>query len=176
MHGFDRLLIGLFWQTRQGIGTGFPCVPGQSSQVRRSSGTRSDGIVIARLIGAATEHDTPGTGGLIELSTHNHASCTAGHVTFAATNCGVAIAGHVVKASTDAVHITGGLVDISAADGRTLARRLIVRAAAYTAEMSMGAVGDRKSTRLNSSHVAISYAVFCLNKKKNSIGLHIAYV
>src|SRR5439155_26768041 len=28
--------------------------------------------------------------------------------------------------------------------------------------------GDRKSTRLNSSHVAISYAVFCLKKKKNN--------
>src|SRR5690625_6673864 len=28
---------------------------------------------------------------------------------------------------------------------------------------------DRKSTRLNSSHVAISYAVFCLKKKKNRI-------
>src|SRR5439155_22340387 len=28
---------------------------------------------------------------------------------------------------------------------------------------------DRKSTRLNSSHVAISYAVFCLKKKKNQI-------
>src|SRR5690554_7778316 len=27
--------------------------------------------------------------------------------------------------------------------------------------------GDRKSTRLNSSHVRISYAVFCLKKKKN---------
>src|SRR5207249_10490954 len=27
-------------------------------------------------------------------------------------------------------------------------------------------VGDRKSTRLNSSHVSISYAVFCLKKKK----------
>src|SRR5690349_22390857 len=27
--------------------------------------------------------------------------------------------------------------------------------------------GDRKSTRLNSSHVEISYAVFCLKKKKN---------
>src|SRR5690625_5900181 len=27
---------------------------------------------------------------------------------------------------------------------------------------------DRKSTRLNSSHVAISYAVFCLKKKSNS--------
>src|SRR5690625_6798819 len=33
--------------------------------------------------------------------------------------------------------------------------------------------GDRKSTRLNSSHVAISYAVFCLKKKTNrrQIGL-----
>src|SRR5690625_6566968 len=28
---------------------------------------------------------------------------------------------------------------------------------------------DRKSTRLNSSHVAISYAVFCLKKKKNGM-------
>src|SRR6266496_5630077 len=28
--------------------------------------------------------------------------------------------------------------------------------------------GDRKSTRLNSSHVEISYAVFCLKKKKNN--------
>src|SRR5690349_22227766 len=27
---------------------------------------------------------------------------------------------------------------------------------------------DRKSTRLNSSHVEISYAVFCLKKKKNN--------
>src|SRR5690606_40371469 len=29
-----------------------------------------------------------------------------------------------------------------------------------------GRSGDRKSTRLNSSHVKISYAVFCLKKKK----------
>src|SRR5437867_9531598 len=28
------------------------------------------------------------------------------------------------------------------------------------------AIGDRKSTRLNSSHRTISYAVFCLKKKK----------
>src|SRR5690554_7742918 len=28
--------------------------------------------------------------------------------------------------------------------------------------------GDRKSTRLNSSHVRISYAVFCLKKKKKA--------
>src|SRR5437764_10831035 len=30
------------------------------------------------------------------------------------------------------------------------------------------AIGDRKSTRLNSSHRCISYAVFCLKKKKNT--------
>src|SRR5256885_4482966 len=29
-----------------------------------------------------------------------------------------------------------------------------------------GVHGDRKSTRLNSSHLVISYAVFCLKKKK----------
>src|SRR2546430_8488884 len=30
---------------------------------------------------------------------------------------------------------------------------------------------DRKSTRLNSSHSQISYAVFCLKKKKNQINI-----
>src|SRR5690242_21310892 len=29
--------------------------------------------------------------------------------------------------------------------------------------------GDRKSTRLNSSHMSISYAVFCLKKKKKNV-------
>src|SRR3989442_8901079 len=33
---------------------------------------------------------------------------------------------------------------------------------------SLGQGVDRKSTRLNSSHVRISYAVFCLKKKKNT--------
>src|SRR5438477_4025371 len=32
---------------------------------------------------------------------------------------------------------------------------------------------DRKSTRLNSSHMSISYAVFCLKKKKTQIFPHI---
>src|SRR5690625_6782297 len=32
--------------------------------------------------------------------------------------------------------------------------------------MNGGGMTDRKSTRLNSSHVAISYAVFCLKKKR----------
>src|SRR3989442_9408507 len=34
---------------------------------------------------------------------------------------------------------------------------------------SLFCAADRKSTRLNSSHVRISYAVFCLKKKKGTI-------
>src|SRR5437660_7091903 len=40
--------------------------------------------------------------------------------------------------------------------------------------LRLGGAGprDRKSTRLNSSHVAISYAVFCLKKKKKKHKQH----
>src|SRR2546430_11417396 len=34
--------------------------------------------------------------------------------------------------------------------------------------------GDRKSTRLNSSHSQISYAVFCLKKKKTTRHVHVS--
>src|SRR2546426_6249539 len=48
---------------------------------------------------------------------------------------------------------------------RTLSADLVDRGIRRT-----GACGrrDRKSTRLNSSHLVISYAVFCLKKKKNA--------
>src|SRR5256885_10150134 len=36
-------------------------------------------------------------------------------------------------------------------------------------------IGDRKSTRLNSSHLVISYAVFCLKKKKKVSFYHEPY-
>src|SRR3712207_7642879 len=40
----------------------------------------------------------------------------------------------------------------------------------WMTELSGGSdVGDRKSTRLNSSHANISYAVFCLKKKNTCI-------
>src|SRR5438034_7723758 len=35
--------------------------------------------------------------------------------------------------------------------------------------LSLGDRGDRKSTRLNSSHTVISYAVFCLKKKTKAV-------
>src|SRR2546426_8919884 len=37
----------------------------------------------------------------------------------------------------------------------------------FTYYDSTGTTTDRKSTRLNSSHLVISYAVFCLKKKNN---------
>src|SRR5690625_5870499 len=47
-----------------------------------------------------------------------------------------------------------------------------LRIPTWAVEQAEHKVEDRKSTRLNSSHVAISYAVFCLTKKsklKNAI-------
>src|ERR1039457_7325070 len=46
-------------------------------------------------------------------------------------------------------------------------RRLRLSKGGLTAgqKSAEGIVGDRKSTRLNSSHLVISYAVFCLKKK-----------
>src|SRR3712207_8091424 len=53
------------------------------------------------------------------------------------------------------------LAQVSGSVGRDVFRR--VRAGV---DLDDGPV-DRKSTRLNSSHANISYAVFCLKKKKN---------
>src|SRR3989442_10919642 len=43
---------------------------------------------------------------------------------------------------------------------------------ANDSSMSICRTSDRKSTRLNSSHVRISYAVFCLKKKKKKNNRH----
>src|SRR5258705_3243380 len=42
--------------------------------------------------------------------------------------------------------------------------------------LRVSALRDRKSTRLNSSHLGISYAVFCLKKKKYIAHLHTCVV
>src|SRR5690606_42098270 len=62
----------------------------------------------------------------------------------------------------------------SSAATHSTSRFVRVQAASNTAMCSRGASAgaistDRKSTRLNSSHVKISYAVFCLKKKKSNL-------
>src|SRR5690606_40389005 len=47
-------------------------------------------------------------------------------------------------------------------------RREVLEPALPVLDLRDVALEDRKSTRLNSSHVKISYAVFCLKKKKKS--------
>src|SRR5690554_7380185 len=73
--------------------------------------------------------------------------------------------------------LVGGAADHHPVDmGELRLRHVQVEDAAIDVDLQVGAVGlqpvhvrpaqDRKSTRLNSSHVRISYAVFCLKKKK----------
>src|SRR3712207_7895812 len=79
--------------------------------------------------------------------------------------------------SDDPQAVVGGLVGLGLPDladigeevvprGRGLVERLV----AVRPVVADRARGDRKSTRLNSSHANISYAVFCLKKKKTFIG------
>src|SRR5256885_10875828 len=53
-------------------------------------------------------------------------------------------------------------------DRRGRARRRPRRRRNRAGQRRAGLGGDRKSTRLNSSHLVISYAVFCLKKKNHA--------
>src|SRR2546430_6940774 len=53
--------------------------------------------------------------------------------------------------------------------------RSALRFTAAIPEYYASSTGDRKSTRLNSSHSQISYAVFCLKKKHKRTAHHITY-
>src|SRR5205814_10219541 len=61
-----------------------------------------------------------------------------------------------IAAPTAGLHFTSALLAACVASGIEIAE--ITLHVGY---------GDRKSTRLNSSHLGISYAVFCLKKKKD---------
>src|SRR5438874_5519147 len=52
---------------------------------------------------------------------------------------------------------------------------LLGRSIGETVTIETVLAGDRKSTRLNSSHVEISYAVFCLKKKKKKNSKPLVY-
>src|SRR5690625_3355060 len=60
----------------------------------------------------------------------------------------------------------GHVFPLRAQSGGVLRRAGHTEASLDLARLAGLKPGDRKSTRLNSSHVAISYAVFCLKKKK----------
>src|SRR5262245_65433373 len=74
----------------------------------------------------------------------------------------------------DALPISRRNDEASGIPGRELASILYGRNTAYGAQIEYQHLAriDRKSTRLNSSHLGISYAVFCLKKKKTKNDTH----
>src|SRR3989442_9137200 len=76
---------------------------------------------------------------------------------------------HVLEAQLAAVQLHDGQHAGQAQAIAFAVRFGAVKAGAHLlARLRVHAGADRKSTRLNSSHVRISYAVFCLKKKKNT--------
>ena len=80
-------------------------------------------------------------------------SLTAGNVTFDTSSREVRVGRELIKISKKEM---GVLEQLMRRAGRVVPKD--------TLESKL--YGDRKSTRLNSSHITISYAVFCLKKKK----------
>src|SRR3989442_5973252 len=75
----------------------------------------------------------------------------------------------LVEVQAPVSHVGGEQLGVS----KRLGRLVLITIHSYTKEQGGASRnewraegGDRKSTRLNSSHVRISYAVFCLKKKK----------
>src|SRR5256885_5082700 len=73
-----------------------------------------------------------------------------------------------VKGARDAVMARNLIVQIGT-QHRSEPYQIAVRDLVGFAAMLRANLKDRKSTRLNSSHLVISYAVFCLKKKKKII-------
>src|SRR5699024_2340688 len=70
--------------------------------------------------------------------------------------------GNDITVTSDGVYLVSASVLMAAGTAGT-----VVELAVYVNGVARNSLADRKSTRLNSSHVSISYAVFCLKKKKN---------
>src|SRR5688572_32358825 len=90
------------------------------------------------------------------------------------------IAAHFDGRALDAGHLAGRVLEHFGGEAAPVAelevhalkhRRPVLRFGAARARLDVDEAIvriDRKSTRLNSSHSQISYAVFCLKKKKNN--------
>src|SRR5439155_8096967 len=155
--GFDRVLRVLCVMIRSQDGTVADARPGRALEGRhgRSRTSHAERRIPARLdTTARVEHV------VAELDVLTRNILLVGATTVVAThNPGVG-------------RRSLGPVDPVAFEGDLLCR-VVPRGKAGDERGNAPGVGieDRKSTRLNSSHVAISYAVFCLKKKKKQIQL-----
>src|SRR5262245_66292068 len=69
----------------------------------------------------------------------------------------------------DALPICPLMIRVAVADDQALVRLGLRVLLESEDDIELVVVLDRKSTRLNSSHLGISYAVFCLKKKREKI-------
>src|SRR5439155_23987118 len=67
------------------------------------------------------------------------------------------------RSTIDIRSVSGGVLVQDADNAKEIPQKVVTKRQPKKSELE--AMLDRKSTRLNSSHVAISYAVFCLKKK-----------
>src|SRR5699024_12692974 len=76
----------------------------------------------------------------------------------------------LLGADRDVLQVGIGARQAARGGDRLVVGRVDAPVVAYRLEQPVdGRIQDRKSTRLNSSHVSISYAVFCLKKKNNRL-------
>src|SRR5258708_21469555 len=75
----------------------------------------------------------------------------------------------VVTVASGSRSVTQSPPSVVQASGLVRSRKTTWRRGGERGEMGVAVSLDRKSTRLNSSHQIISYAVFCLKKKKKKM-------
>src|SRR5256885_11154893 len=76
------------------------------------------------------------------------------------------IAGGTLQATT--LSVQGGTLTGNGIVGGALVNNATITLGGSNGTGNLQVMGDRKSTRLNSSHLVISYAVFCLKKNKTT--------
>src|SRR5690606_28620423 len=91
--------------------------------------------------------------------------CVPVHLPFAPTAV-VTVSGEIVDLAPSTRHVVGLLARQALQSVLRLRSGSDGAAKPTLSEREREVLRDRKSTRLNSSHVKISYAVFCLKKKK----------
>src|SRR5436853_3758719 len=71
----------------------------------------------------------------------------------------------IPAAGTNLIEVSHARIEFAMANGRASTVLHYIRRLVAAPHAGARSDGDRKSTRLNSSHLGISYAVFCLKKK-----------
>src|SRR2546426_12440450 len=146
-----------------------PVTPAQSVSgkafgafVRGPGGTQQSALAVLPAVamadGAMTDGDADGLSVPGTIPTEGLTGNTSGSIGDAAAAQSVATAFNV--------NLLNGLITASSLTATVSSTSNGARA---TSNALGSTFGDRKSTRLNSSHLVISYAVFCLKKKKKQL-------